>query len=324
MTEFEIISLGDGLGDCFFIHIKNDLDWECVILVDGRTGAVTTGFMDILKKQIDVYEKIDYMVITHIDNDHLGGIIKLLQLPQDDLVRKKLEKTVVIYNYVTRCVINYNHAATLERELLNHTVVPTSRKDYITYSCPILKLLSFEKRKIFDVNTGDKRCAYLTLLHPNKLGIDEVYQDYEEKQRKGVKTPKKELVNRQSIAFLFEFAGKKVLFGGDGYIDELGEKVEQLKNMKTTKIDLIKIPHHGAQDNNNELADFSKRHQCTRFIITGETVWRGLHPAESVLEDLYSNLYYLNEYPLKIYSSINMSDYAYGDKIFFDEKVIGV
>lgn len=328
MKCFQIISLGEGLGDCFLIHIRNNLGWQCVILVDGRTGAETTGFMDHLKRQIDAYEKIDYIIITHIDDDHVGGIIKLLQLPQTDSVSRKLERTVVIYNYVTRCVINYEHAAILEEELLNYTVVPTSRKNYIPYSCPVLKLLSFDKRKTFDIDSEDKRCAYLTLFHPDKLGIDEVYNDYEEKQRKGEKQPQKELVNRQSIAFLLEYEEKKVLFGGDGYMDQLAEKLEQLKNMEIAQIELIKIPHHGAAVNNKGLADFAKKHQCTRFIVTGEKVWRRtnqrLHPAEDVLNDLYEKLYLLNEKQLKIYSSIDMSEYEHGGEIFCNNDVINV
>lgn len=328
MGSFQIINIGEGLGDCFLIHIKNNLEWQCVILVDGRTGSETNGFMDKLKQQINTYEKIDYMIITHIDNDHIGGIIKLLRLPSNDPIRRKLERTMVIYNYVTRCVINYEHASILEEGLLSHTVIPTSRKSYIPYSCPVLKLLSFEKRKIFDVDMEDKRCAYLTLFHPDKQGIDEVYRDYEEKQRKGEKNPKKELVNQQSIAFLLEFAGKKVLFTGDGYIDQLAEKVEQLKNMETAPIELIKIPHHGAEGNNKGLADFAKKHQCTRFIVTGEKVWRktnqGLHPAENILNDLYNKLHGLDGNQLKIYSFIDMKEYENSGKIFCTEEVIDV
>lgn len=323
MESFQIINLGDGLGDCFLIQIKNSLDRECVILVDGRTGTETTGFMEKLREQINEYEKIDYMVITHIDYDHVGGIIKLLQSSRTEPVYKRLERTVVIYNYVTRCVINYDHADILEEGLLEHTVISTSKKDYVPYSCPVLKLLSFEKRKKFDVDIQDGGYAYMTLLHPDKAGIDEVYHDYEKKQRKGSKYPDKKLVNRQSIAFLLEFAGKKVLFGGDGYIKELADKVEQLKNMTNTRIDLIKIPHHGAKDNNGGLVDFSKKHQCSRFIVTGEKKWSkvnsAVHPAVDLLNDMYNNL----PSP-KIYSSIDMTEYEHSKEMFCDEKEINV
>lgn len=326
MPCFEIINLGKGLGDCFFIHIKNELDWECVILVDGRTGSENEGFFDELKAKIDIYEKIDYMVVTHIDSDHVGGIIKLLQLPVTDPVRKKLEKTIVIYNYVTRNVINYDHAEILERELLSHTVISTSRKNYTTYCSPVLKILSFEKRTKFDVSAGNKRCAYLTLLHPDKAGIDEVYQDYEEKLRKGEKNPRLKLVNKQSIAFLLEFKDKKVLFPGDGEMKLLIKKVEEMKNMETAKIDLIKIPHHGAKENNEGLVDFAKKHQCTRFIVTGEKIWSRtnlrLHPAVELLDDMYRKLYLENGNQLKIYSSIDMREYEHSTEIFVDEEVI--
>ena len=328
MASFQIINMGDGLGDCFLIHLKNDFNEECLILVDGRTGAESNGFFESLKKRINTYEKIDYMIITHIDNDHVGGIIRLLQLPEYDPVRRKLEQTIVIYNYVTRSVINYRHAEILEQALSNHKVVHTSKKDYIPYSCQILQLLSFEKRKTFDVDTKNKSCAYLTLFHPDKLGIDEVYQDYEVKRRNGERKPKKGLVNRQSIAFLLEFAGKRVLFGGDGYMDQLVEKIEQLKNIDTAVIDLIKIPHHGAEKNNKGLADFAKKHKCTRFIVTGENTWGKMnpeaHPSKNVLNDLYDKLHLLEGKILTIYSSINMMEYEYGNEIFCNKEEIDV
>ncbi|MFX8649103.1 MBL fold metallo-hydrolase, partial [Acinetobacter baumannii] len=62
-----------GNGDC--ISIITDTEY---ILIDGGTAQS----YDTWKTQIfEKTDKIDALVITHIDNDHVNGIIKLLEDP---------------------------------------------------------------------------------------------------------------------------------------------------------------------------------------------------------------------------------------------------
>ncbi|MHA3062036.1 ComEC/Rec2 family competence protein [Acinetobacter sp. ANC 4636] len=63
-----------GNGDCISVQVKNHF-----ILIDGGT---VESFDDWKTQIIGVIEKIDTLIITHIDNDHVNGIIKLLQHPQ--------------------------------------------------------------------------------------------------------------------------------------------------------------------------------------------------------------------------------------------------
>jgi hypothetical protein len=57
--------------------------------------------------------------------------------------------------------------------------------------------------------------------------------------------------NGSSIAFLFEYAGRKVLFGADAHVDLLVRQLKSLGASKATPIavDAFKIPHHGSQHN---------------------------------------------------------------------------
>lgn len=60
-----------GNGDCISIHTQSD-----VVLIDGGTAQS----FDIWKTDIiGCVERIDSLIITHIDNDHVNGIIKLLE-----------------------------------------------------------------------------------------------------------------------------------------------------------------------------------------------------------------------------------------------------
>jgi beta-lactamase superfamily II metal-dependent hydrolase len=58
-----------GNGDCFLIQTDNS-----TVLIDGGTSSSFSGWSKSLKN-LDV---IDALFITHIDNDHINGIIKLI------------------------------------------------------------------------------------------------------------------------------------------------------------------------------------------------------------------------------------------------------
>ena len=302
--------MGEGLGDCFFIELENDY-CETIIMVDGRKGNGIS--YNRIEGQLEEYykqnRKIDYLIVTHIDADHINGINRILKLPETNIIKKLFEKTIVIYNHVTRPVVNYGHAVIFEDLIKNYHVIPTCKKNYIPYSSPGLKILSYEKRQHFDPRDqeNDMEYAYLTLLHPSdKWEIDQVHQDYLDKTSKSKVQPKAELVNLYSIAFLIEYRKKTVLFTGDGNIEILKNKISKLKNMcegaSHRKIDLIKMPHHGAKSNNIGLVEFAKNHQCGTFIVTGEKVWNHKHPSKELIVDLIKEF----QTELEIYTNVQI------------------
>lgn len=64
------VTLNDaGNGDCILLQSKMDN-----ILIDGGTAAS----FDYWKDSINKLENINCLIITHIDNDHVNGVIKLL------------------------------------------------------------------------------------------------------------------------------------------------------------------------------------------------------------------------------------------------------
>lgn len=49
---------------------------------------------------------------------------------------------------------------------------------------------------------------------------------------------------------------------------------------------MIKIPHHGAKDNNKGLANFARNHGTREFIVTCNEDWNEKHPSEEILQEL--------------------------------------
>lgn len=275
--------MGSNLGDFFFIELeKNGV--TCVIMVDGNT--VKNGYTESTKCQIGKYERIDYLIITHIDGDHIKGVRKFWK---DCRFRSKFEDTVIIYNFVTQKLVNYKDAFYFEKMIDGHYVVSTGRYDYVNFSNELLRIISLEKRTRFNVNDT---YAYLTLIAPDKDGIKLVYEDYCDKFKSAgnnigrIGQPKENITNHNSIVFLLEFAGKKLLFMGDNNIDQIGPLIDGLKKMEEAKIDLIKIGHHGALDENKGLVEFAKKYKCNQLIVTGEENWNKQHPDEHIMEEL--------------------------------------
>lgn len=309
MEKLMIQNMGNNLGDFFLIELeKNGV--SCVIMVDGHT--IKNGYTKSAKSQIGKYEKIDYLIVTHIDGDHIKGVRKFWK---DCRFRSKFEDTVIIYNFVTQKLVNYKDAFDFEKMIDGHYVVPTGRYDYVNFSNELLRIISLEKRTRFDVNDT---YAYLTLIAPDRNGIQLVYEDYCDKLKnaknniKSIGQPKEQITNHNSIVFLLEFAGKKLLFMGDNNTDQIAPLIDGLKNMNKAKIDLIKIGHHGALDENNGLVEFVKKHECNQLIVTGEEMWNQKHPDKRIMDGLNNSgipdihLYTKINFGSNIYPNIQM------------------
>ena len=76
-SEIWIEMLPANEGDCILVTIPHE---DVRILIDGGTSETYTSCLRERLLQIKEEGKgIDLLVVTHIDNDHIGGIIELLK-----------------------------------------------------------------------------------------------------------------------------------------------------------------------------------------------------------------------------------------------------
>lgn len=281
----KIRNVGTNHGDCFFIEVESGIN-KSIIMVDGRKGDQKS--FNEIKEVILEYESINYLIVTHIDNDHINGILKIYNLSKTDPVRQAFLNTIILYNYVTKPVISYSQAQEFEKLIQDNVVVSTVNKYYYQYYSPCLKILSATQRKDMDPREQEdfENYAVLTLLNPHKEGVEQVCKDY-------IKHPKEstaDLVNRNSIVFMLEYGKHIALFTGDCYMQNIVDEIEQLKNMKEAgnyrKIDMIKMPHHGSKENNEGLAEFARNHGTREFIVTSKEKWEKDLPSKKILMEL--------------------------------------
>ena len=80
-----------GPGDCLFLVLKNGED-EMFIMVD--CGQYTNEIDNFVRSELK--NKIDYLIVTHIDNDHINGLVSMLSQNHDLVIGH------IIYNCYQR------------------------------------------------------------------------------------------------------------------------------------------------------------------------------------------------------------------------------
>lgn len=287
-----IKNLSINQADSFLIMLEHE-GRKINILLDGNRESIANE--KILFDEITKLDQLDYIVITHIDNDHLGGIVKMLEA---DDTRKKLIDTKIIYNFVTEKNISFNQAKRFEKIIKSRKVIKSYTDCY--ESDDFLFFLSIEERKICN-DIGSKNKIFITFLGPTKENANKVWENFDSGQKE-----KAELINENSIVFMLEAEDKRAVFTGDSNWNQVEKQIEEIFEGKNYTVDLIKIPHHGADHNNIGLEDFVKRHKCNKLLVTGKEPWDNEHPHKKIIENLRKND---TSGQLEIYSKVNLTPY---------------
>lgn len=182
-VKFKTFSVGSG--DCITLLLKND-EKEIHIIVD--CGLYTQEVNDYIVN--DFHSYIDYLIVTHIDNDHINGLIEMLktkpnltinhifynchQRTSDDLQEwdeKMVENMKRVYGHLPVVVdmleqkINAETSMSLAELILeNENWKRAWRREYITENSLAIDLENDMGRFIF--------------LSPAKKALDDLDQKY--------------------------------------------------------------------------------------------------------------------------------------------------
>ncbi|KJG06653.1 metallo-beta-lactamase [Photobacterium angustum] len=288
-------------GDCILVSYEG-ASATTNILIDGGTsttfkygarqrykGALCRVLDDLKSKG----QNIDLVVLTHIDDDHIHGLIKAFETPGYlcDLVKS-------IWFNSSRLITQHFGVAEIQENnvLLTDDSPKTSvrqGKELETLLCEIgcnrsplvlagqvhtvgpftLKVLSPERSQLerllhkwpSEVESG------ATAAHDNDyaLSLEEIWSVDEFESDSSV-------YNGSSIAFLLEVDNKKMLFLGDAHDPVVLDNLKKLGFDETNKLhlDLVKISHHGSQYNTS--SEFLSLLQSSRYVISTNGSRHGL------------------------------------------------
>lgn len=233
-------------GDSFLISAG-----RCNILIDGGTpntyGQISNSISKFPLKAI---------FVTHVDYDHIGGIINLINDYDAD---------------ISNCEFYMNHP----------DLAVAYRGDEVGYKHgDSLKHMLIERGKKFNsLKAGDIikiDDVTITIFSPKKEIQDELYNNwnaskiihdteitYRERQINNG-----DIINKSSAIILITHNSKNILFLGDSHAETVCEflKENSYSEKQPLHLTILKISHHGSRHNTN--SELLKLINCEKFYIS--------------------------------------------------------
>lgn len=260
-----------GGGDAILIHHKNRN-----ILIDG--GNESTFLLKELNSIIGNGECIDLLVITHHDDDHIAGVIEILEHVKSgkygdnkDIIKRVLFNSPKLILEQTRqtddSLLSYRQAHIVENLLAEINTdwsnIITNESDPINFDDMKLTFLSPDKNSLekYSEDKGvllsrESKCDWNIPMSKLEKWIDDASQDNSKS-------------NRSSIVILLECNDKKILLTGDVTPDRFTKVIQEMYNKNNNQpvpFDYIKLPHHGSYRNLNKKV--LSQINCFNYIIT--------------------------------------------------------
>lgn len=255
-----------GKGDCLHLRFLGQSGIYHNILIDSGTARFGNSFANLCEKIIQSGEKIDLLLITHVDEDHLGGLLYLVksQLP------------------IKISAAAMNHPNQMLSEMAD-TPLTAQQNDEIFRGLALRKI-PVQKLLRDDMISMDG--AFFYICHPTPETLSQVFPPQEETDvlleagdtlradlealmEKELPPADASRTNAASVIFIFEYNGKRLLFTGDGGSANILACVRSYARQQ--KIDLpvffdaVKLPHHGSARNISER--WPSIIQANRFIV---------------------------------------------------------
>ena len=243
-------------------------------------------YTDNLKKKLEFLfgegESIDLWIITHIDNDHIGGLYNFINDTEFFETQHERLKEVWMnyggkgdYEVQRTGTIGYHGGKEL-RDLLKEKHVNV-RQDIFAGHTSILSEATItvvapdenaKKCYIEWWNNREFRDAIQTadgLIKGVEWDYNKKFKDFDLMQYE----EDNEVKNNSSIAFVLSYHGYNLLFSADSCSSLLSDDLKNANMLKdgNFKFDLMHIPHHGSSRNSSFV--FLKDIICPKYVISG-------------------------------------------------------
>lgn len=242
---------------------------------------------------------IDLMVVTHIDQDHIGGILAYVE-------DKELSKDLVRqfwFNSGRLIASAFDHAPDPSRDvsLAGIGFQTRSLQQGIRLDDFLEKSGRWHSKPIQEGHQEELAGATLSVLSPDQeslLKLDRKWEqearetdrsvptvDHQESIEKLAALSEKEdesIANGSSIAFLFEVKGKRILFLGDAHPSVVVKALKKLgySTKKRLKVSFVKLAHHASKYSiSYELLSLI---HCPKFIVSTDGSRHGLPNKEAL------------------------------------------
>jgi beta-lactamase superfamily II metal-dependent hydrolase len=331
-------------GDSIHLSFSDNDKIERNILIDGGTGS--TYYENKSRKKGDLYhlietiktnnQKIDLLILTHIDDDHIGGILRWFSKDKTafnliDKVWFNSGKTIAEYLTLKR---NKELELTLDIFENTYTSVPQAKKfeDYL------IENKIWDKKIILKGNTEKINGVKIQILSPTNEKLKKLLTEFKkpkyeyftsgvesdwnislldfikEETSKEYKFDEDDSIpNGSSITFVLTFDEKNYLFLGDSHPTDILESLkEKYSKNNPLIVEFLKVSHHGScRNTSKELLEIIK---TDNYIISSDGTSHNLPNkrtfARIVNENPNATIHFNYEnLPRHIFSDIDKQDF---------------
>ena len=315
-------------GDCFILESKLR-NGSITILLDGGPHQTFRKHLKPTLQKLPLNGKIDLVVLSHIDNDHIIGLLDLLVeiKTQRENGIKELVKIVSIWHNSFKDLLQlgaepnkiFENIFPPQSLLKTKNVVESIIMKGFQQAGDLALLAKSLKIPInpgFDglisVNDNIKsvhlKGIRLQILGPTKKNLDKLREEWNNWFSKKQQTQKsayelvqildKSIPNLASIMFLAHIKNRKILFTGDGLgqdIIQILSKSKMLDKNGKFYVDIIKVPHHGSDRNVSK--EFFDTVLAEYYIISANGMYD--NPSYSTIKWIIESERFYNK-PIKI------------------------
>ncbi len=302
-----------GNGDSFLISfLENDKMRN--ILVDGGIKQTyyssSTNVNGELYLEIDAIRKrgesIDLLILTHIDNDHICGLLKWFEL--DNKAHELVKNVWFNSGKLIATYLNEPENEDLRVGLKIFSDSQTGVHEAIEYENYLIEKGIWDKKIIIQGQELEECGIKIQILSPNEAQLKRLLNEYKDKTGDPAYTAGKEkdwdknlkdfieeenrydykfnqdtsVKNGSSISFILTLDNKRFLFLADSHPKGI---VKQLKTFGYSKdnpleVEVMKVSHHGSKANTNkELLEIIK---TENYIISTDSSGHN-HPNKRTL-----------------------------------------
>lgn len=277
-------------GDCLLLTWGTATEPHRMLTDGGRLASYH--YLNERLKTLGAKPVLDYLVITHIDGDHIEGVIRLLQ----DRKALKLVLGDVWFNGWPQ-IQTLDLLGATQGEMVGALLQRDKQPWNKAFDGKAIGIPTTGKLPIVDLGGG----AIATILGPGRAQLEALRRNWTSVLKKAHMEPgdqtaalaklakRKSLAgleaapdvlgeltatdsseaNGSSISMLIEYEGKSILLTGDGFAPVLERGIRRLlkqRRQDALAVDVVKLPHHGSAGNLSEtllgLLD------CGRFVIS--------------------------------------------------------
>lgn len=294
--KLKINIIDAGHGDCILLDFEHTK-----ILIDCgpfKPFLTRRNVHNSLKNLIGSEQKIDLAIVTHNDDDHIGGFKSLIDegVKLETIVFNSLQDIPDIITSSQK-QISYNQNNALKQKLLAEREIKTLclTRDSTPLIVNDIKLIAITptvetlERMLKDADAKKEREEKKKMPKQISNSITEEIKPADALQKiqsdQDVFTKDTSITNKSSIGLVVEYRGFSGLFLGDAHAEDVIEGLK-IAGFGNHQFDVVKISHHGSERNTNiELLELLGK---TEYILCADNETHHKHPNNTTLARILS------------------------------------